>query len=103
MPVRVDFDVIASLIRFGARVLDVGCGDGRLLELLTVWRAVDGSGVVELSQQGVDQCLAKGLSASLCTWAGGCLYPQFRLLACMCFAAFQRAHACYQRTALQLA
>jgi methionine biosynthesis protein MetW len=61
LPVRVDFDVIASLIRSGARVLDVGCSDGRLLELLAARRDVDGRGV-ELSQQGVDQCLVKGLS-----------------------------------------
>jgi len=58
---RVDFEVIASLVKTGARVLDIGCGDGGLLELLAHQRAVDGRGV-ELSQQGVDQCLARGLA-----------------------------------------
>jgi|GEM_PF-2153632 len=58
---RTDFDVIASFIRSGSRVLDVGCGDGSLLCLLQSRRSVDGRGV-ELSQQGVDQCLSKGLS-----------------------------------------
>lgn len=61
LPVRVDFKVIASLIKPGTRVLDVGCGDGTLLDLLAARRGVDGRGV-ELSQQGVDQCLIKGLS-----------------------------------------
>jgi len=61
LPVRVDFKVIASLIKSGTRVLDVGCGDGALLDLLAARRGVDGRGV-ELSQQGVDQCLIKGLS-----------------------------------------
>lgn len=58
---RVDFAVIASLVKTGARVLDIGCGDGGLLELLAQERGVDGRGV-ELSQQGVDQCLARGLA-----------------------------------------
>lgn len=58
---RTDFDVIANFIRSGSRVLDVGCGDGSLLCLLQSRRSVDGRGV-ELSQQGVDQCLGKGLS-----------------------------------------
>lgn len=61
LPVRVDFKVIASLIQSGTRVLDVGCGDGALLDLLAARRGVDGRGV-ELSQQGVDQCLSRGLS-----------------------------------------
>ncbi|PRD44466.1 methionine biosynthesis protein MetW [Phyllobacterium phragmitis] len=58
---RVDFEIIASLVKPGARVLDVGCGDGELLELLQTQKNVDGRGV-ELSQAGVNQCLARGLS-----------------------------------------
>lgn len=61
LPVRVDFKVIGSLIKSGTRVLDVGCGDGALLDLLAAQWGIDGRGV-ELSQQGVDQCLIKGLS-----------------------------------------
>ena len=33
-PSRVDLEVIAGLITPGVKVLDVGCGDGELLELL---------------------------------------------------------------------
>ena len=58
---RVDFDIIASLVRPGTRVLDVGCSDGELLQLLRDTRKVDGRGV-ELSQSGVNQCLMRGLS-----------------------------------------
>ncbi|UGX86235.1 methionine biosynthesis protein MetW [Phyllobacterium meliloti] len=58
---RVDFDVIASLVKPGARVLDVGCDDGQLLELLQNTKNVDGRGV-ELSQKGVNECVARGLS-----------------------------------------
>jgi len=42
-------------------VLDVGCGDGDLLELLTETRDVDGRGV-EISREGVNHCVARGLS-----------------------------------------
>lgn len=58
---RVDHEIIAGLVAPGARVLDVGCGDGSLLSLLQKHRDVDGRGI-ELSQQGVNLCLAKGLS-----------------------------------------
>lgn len=58
---RVDLDLIAQMIAPGSRVLDVGCGDGELLELLTRKKNVDGRGV-ELSQEGVNACVARGLS-----------------------------------------
>jgi methionine biosynthesis protein MetW len=58
---RVDLQVMADLIAPGSRVLDVGCGDGALLELLQREKKVDGRGV-ELSQRGVNECVARGLS-----------------------------------------
>ena len=45
----------------GAKVLDVGCGDGELLRLLAETRGVDGRGI-ELSREGVNECVAKGLA-----------------------------------------
>lgn len=58
---RKDLLLIANMIKPGSRVLDVGCGDGALLQLLADKQNVDGRGI-ELSQQGVNQCVAKGLS-----------------------------------------
>jgi methionine biosynthesis protein MetW len=58
---RLDHLLIADMVERGGRVLDVGCGDGALLRLLAERRQVDGRGV-ELSQRGVKQCVAKGLS-----------------------------------------
>jgi len=58
---RVDFDLIASFVLPKTRVLDIGCGDGALLDLLIKAREIDGRGL-ELSQSGVDQCLSRGLT-----------------------------------------
>jgi methionine biosynthesis protein MetW len=57
---RPDLAAIAAMIRPGTRVLDVGCGDGALLENLR-GKGVDGRGI-ELSQQNVNACVARGLS-----------------------------------------
>ncbi|CAH1664898.1 methionine biosynthesis protein MetW [Chelatococcus asaccharovorans] len=58
---RVDLVLMAEMVERGARVLDVGCGDGTLLSLLAERRGVDGRGI-ELSREGVNQCVARGLS-----------------------------------------
>jgi len=58
---REDFKEILRLVRPGARVLDVGCGEGELLELLTREKNVDGQGL-EISSEGVSACLARGLA-----------------------------------------
>ena len=58
---RVDLLLVADMIEQGARVLDVGCGDGALLKTLIEKRHVDGRGI-ELSQAGVNSCVAQGLS-----------------------------------------
>ena len=59
--VRVDLRLIAGLIAPGSRVLDVGCGDGALLELLERTRGVDARGI-EISQEGVNAAVSRGLS-----------------------------------------
>ncbi|WP_238313436.1 methionine biosynthesis protein MetW [Methylobacterium crusticola] len=58
---RVDHLVVLGLVEPGARVLDIGCGDGSLLALLRDRRGVDGRGI-ELSRGGVNACLTRGLA-----------------------------------------
>jgi methionine biosynthesis protein MetW len=59
--IRVDLQLIASMVEAGSRVLDVGCGDGSLLQHLWKSKEVDGRGI-ELSQAGVNACVRNGLS-----------------------------------------
>ncbi|MDX2233952.1 MAG: methionine biosynthesis protein MetW [Hyphomonadaceae bacterium] len=60
-PPRADYEVIVSQVRAHARVLDVGCGDGALLQRLIREKQVKGRGM-ELSQAGVNACVGKGLA-----------------------------------------
>ncbi len=57
---RSDLAAIAEIIPANARVLDIGCGDGALLEYLSATKGVDGRGL-ELSQVDVNACVARGL------------------------------------------
>jgi methionine biosynthesis protein MetW len=58
---RVDHLLIAEMVKHGSRVLDVGCGDGALLQLLADTKDVDGRGI-EVSRERVNACVARGLS-----------------------------------------
>ena len=58
---RVDHLLIAEMVQHGSRVLDVGCGDGALLQLLADTKQVDGRGI-EVSRERVNACVARGLS-----------------------------------------
>jgi methionine biosynthesis protein MetW len=60
-PERTDLRIIAAFVTPGARVLDVGCGDGALLMRLEQEKQADGRGI-ELSQKGVNEAVARGLS-----------------------------------------
>lgn len=60
--IRGDHRAVARMVPEGARVLDIGCADGTLLELLVNERNVDGRGI-EISQAGVNKCVERGLSA----------------------------------------
>lgn len=61
MSARVDLALIAGLVDEGARVLDIGCGNGDLLDLLVRERHADARGL-ELKQAGVNACVGRGLS-----------------------------------------
>ena len=59
---RTDLELITSLVDEGIRILDVGCGNGELLQSLKDKKNVKGQGL-ELKQERVNQCVSKGLSA----------------------------------------
>lgn len=61
---RRDFRLIASLIPRGSRVLDLGCGDGELLQLLRDECSAEVRGV-ELSPEGVAGCIARGIPVAM--------------------------------------
>ncbi len=58
---RFDLQVIASWIDPGSSVLDLGCGEGDLLNFLIREKQVAGTGI-ELLENKVAQCIEKGLS-----------------------------------------
>ncbi len=59
--IRFDLEIIANLIKENTKVLDIGCGDGELLQFLVRNKKVDGRGL-EISQTQVSKCLLRGLS-----------------------------------------
>ena len=56
-----EFKIIANLLPTQSRVLDVGCGDGTLIESLIKQKNIDARGI-ELETEKVKQCISKGLS-----------------------------------------
>ncbi len=58
---RIDHSMILGLVPAGKKVLDLGCGDGSLLEKLVRQKGVVGRGI-EISEEGVRSCIAKGLT-----------------------------------------
>ena len=61
MSLRADLAVIAANVRAGSRVLDVGCGEGELMEVLERDRGCDARGM-EIDPEAVERCVAHGLS-----------------------------------------
>jgi len=58
---RQDLAHILRWIRPGARVLDLGCGNGEFLELLRERRQVTGTGI-EIDGDNITAAVARGLS-----------------------------------------
>ena len=58
---KYEFQIITQLINRQSRVLDVGCGDGGLMQYLKENKNVDIRGL-EISKNNVRKCISKGLT-----------------------------------------
>ena len=58
---KLEYKIIVDLIDDNTRVLDVGCNDGTLMQLLKENKNVDIRGI-EISKQKVQICISKGLT-----------------------------------------
>ncbi|MEK9690510.1 MAG: methionine biosynthesis protein MetW [Pelagibacteraceae bacterium] len=56
-----EFKIIADLIENNSRVIDVGCGDGVLMDFLKKNKNIDVRGL-EISKEKVQKCISKGLT-----------------------------------------
>jgi methionine biosynthesis protein MetW len=57
---RLDYELIESLVPNGAKVLDLGCGDGQLLADLIERKGCVGRGV-EIDEKAVMECVGRGV------------------------------------------
>jgi len=58
---HVNLQAIARLVPEGSRVLDLGCGDGALLDYLQKHRACSGYGV-EIDDRNIQACVKRGVN-----------------------------------------
>ncbi|MCX5670592.1 MAG: methionine biosynthesis protein MetW [Planctomycetota bacterium] len=58
---RLDYELIESLVPEGAKVLDLGCGDGQLLADLIEFKGCEGRGI-EIDEAAVLECVKRGLA-----------------------------------------
>ena len=56
-----EFEIISELLPNNSRVLDIGCGDGTLINFLSKEKNIDVRGL-ELDEENVETCISKGLS-----------------------------------------
>ena len=56
-----EFEIIANLLPNNSRVLDVGCGDGTLMNFLSKEKNIDVRGL-ELNEENVQSCISNELS-----------------------------------------
>ena len=58
---KLEFKIITDLVEKNTRVLDVGCGDGTLMDFLKDNKKIDVRGI-EISKNNVQKCVEKGLT-----------------------------------------
>ncbi len=61
LPRRKDYQLIEDIVFEGAKVLDLGCGEGDLLLALTRYKKVKGYGI-EIDERKVGLCVEKGIA-----------------------------------------
>ena len=59
--VRLDYEFIVDTVPQGARILDLGCGEGTLLKMLVDRKGVRGTGI-EIVEERVYEAVEKGLT-----------------------------------------
>jgi methionine biosynthesis protein MetW len=59
---RPEYNVIVSMVDNGASVLDLGCGDGELLALMRKEKNTVRAQGIEIDEQAIYKCVARGLS-----------------------------------------
>jgi methionine biosynthesis protein MetW len=60
--IQPEHQIIAGLVRSGSSVLDLGCGDGVLLNILRKEKNISKSQGIEIDEQAIYKCVARGLS-----------------------------------------
>jgi methionine biosynthesis protein MetW len=60
--IRPEYNLIVSLVEKGTSVLDLGCGDGELLSLLRKEKNIVKAQGIEIDEQAIYKCVARGLS-----------------------------------------
>jgi methionine biosynthesis protein MetW len=61
--IRLDYEIIADIVEPGAKVLDLGCGDGELLSLLKEKKHCRATGI-EISPEQIFKCVERGVSVA---------------------------------------
>ena len=61
--IRLDYQIIADIIKPNTKVLDLGCGGGELLTLLIEYKSIEGTGV-EIDENAIYRCIEKGITVS---------------------------------------
>ena len=61
--IRLDYSIIADIIKSGSRVLDLGCGNGELLALLKKQKNCRGTGI-EIDDRAVLNAMERGVSVA---------------------------------------
>jgi methionine biosynthesis protein MetW len=61
MMLRIDLEILQQWIAPNSRVLDLGCGDGTLLQSLTETRGIEGYGL-EIDPERITACIEKGVN-----------------------------------------